>query len=170
MARLGESCSHVATLLWAIEAGMRIRDSMTVTDKTAYWVMPVCAKDVPYSPIKGRVCQKKRGVQVKWSEGTYVSNPIYYTCLITTAVKITHSCIWKCSRGWMTWKTSCQCSVSVEAFNPILERAMCIWLCAQNSFDFIQDKVPFIWLSRATKSLWRMCGYSIRLWSWRCGS
>ena len=52
MAGLGESCSHVASLLWATEAGVRIRDSMTVTDKTAYWVMPASVKDVPYSPIK----------------------------------------------------------------------------------------------------------------------
>ena len=28
MAGLGESCSHVASLLWAIESGVRIRDSM----------------------------------------------------------------------------------------------------------------------------------------------
>ena len=33
MAGLGESCSHVASLLWAIESGVRIRDSMTVTQK-----------------------------------------------------------------------------------------------------------------------------------------
>ena len=34
MAGLGETCSHVASLLWAIEAGVRVRDSMTVTQKT----------------------------------------------------------------------------------------------------------------------------------------
>ena len=33
MAGLGESCSHVASLLWAIEAGVKLRDSMTVTQK-----------------------------------------------------------------------------------------------------------------------------------------
>ena len=31
-----ESCSHVASLLWAIEAGCKRRDSLTVTDKKAY--------------------------------------------------------------------------------------------------------------------------------------
>ena len=31
MAGLGECCSHVASLLWAVEAAIRIRDSMTVT-------------------------------------------------------------------------------------------------------------------------------------------
>ena len=38
MAGLGESCTHVASLLWAIESGVRIRDSMIVTEKKAYWV------------------------------------------------------------------------------------------------------------------------------------
>ena len=33
MAGLGETCSHVASLLWAVEAGVRMRDSMTVTQK-----------------------------------------------------------------------------------------------------------------------------------------
>ena len=33
MAGLGESCSHVASLLWALEAGVRLRYSMTVTQK-----------------------------------------------------------------------------------------------------------------------------------------
>ena len=42
MAGPGESCSHVASLLWAAESGVRIRDSMTVTQKksllgNAYW-------------------------------------------------------------------------------------------------------------------------------------
>ena len=48
----GECCSHVASLLWAIEAGVRVRDSMTVTEKKAYWVMPNGVKDVPYAHVK----------------------------------------------------------------------------------------------------------------------
>ena len=34
MAGLGESCSRVASLLWAIEAGCKRRDSLTVTEKS----------------------------------------------------------------------------------------------------------------------------------------
>ena len=45
-------CVHVASLLWAIEAGVWIRDSMTVTQKNAYWVMSSGVKDVPYAHIK----------------------------------------------------------------------------------------------------------------------
>ena len=33
IAGLGETCSHVASLLFAVESGVRIRDSMTVTQK-----------------------------------------------------------------------------------------------------------------------------------------
>ena len=51
MAGLGESCSLVASLLWAVEAGVRLRDSMTVTPKKAYWVLPPSVNDVPYSPL-----------------------------------------------------------------------------------------------------------------------
>ena len=51
MAGLGETCSHVASMLWAIESGIRLRDSMTVTQKKAYWVIPNSVKEVPYAPI-----------------------------------------------------------------------------------------------------------------------
>ena len=52
MAGLGESCTHVASLLWAIESGVRIRDSMTVTEKKAYWVIPSAVKEAPYAPVR----------------------------------------------------------------------------------------------------------------------
>ena len=52
MAGLGESCSHVASLLWVIGVGVEKRDSLTVTQKSAYWVMPPPVRSVPYLPIK----------------------------------------------------------------------------------------------------------------------
>ena len=60
MAGLGESCSHVASLLWAIEAGVKKRDSLTVTDKKAYWVLPSAVKKVPYSRVRD-ICFNKNG-------------------------------------------------------------------------------------------------------------
>lgn len=62
MAGLGESCSHVASLLWAVEAGAKKRDSLTVTDKKAYWVLPSAVKKVPYSKISDIVFSKYGGV------------------------------------------------------------------------------------------------------------
>ena len=38
MAGLGESCTHVASLLWVIASGVQRRESQTVTDKGAYSV------------------------------------------------------------------------------------------------------------------------------------
>ena len=53
VAGLGETCSHVASVLFTIiECGVRIRDSMTVTQKKAYWVMPTGVKEVQYAPVK----------------------------------------------------------------------------------------------------------------------
>ena len=52
MAGLGESCLHVASLLWAIKAGCKKRNSLTVADKKAYWVLPSAVKSVPYARVK----------------------------------------------------------------------------------------------------------------------
>ena len=52
MAGLGESCSHVASLLWAIKAGCKRRDPLTVNDKKAYWVLPSVVKSVLYARVK----------------------------------------------------------------------------------------------------------------------
>ena len=51
MAGLGETCSHVASLLWATAAGVEKWDSLTVTQKSAYWVMPPAIKSVPYAQV-----------------------------------------------------------------------------------------------------------------------
>ena len=59
MAGLGETCSHIGSLLWAVEAGVRIRDSMTVTQKKAYWVIPNAVKEVSYARIKDMNFQGK---------------------------------------------------------------------------------------------------------------
>jgi hypothetical protein len=52
MAGFGETCSHVACLLWVIASGVQHRDAKTVTDKSAYWVMPAGVNCVPYAEIK----------------------------------------------------------------------------------------------------------------------
>ena len=52
MAGLGETCSHVASLLWVIGVGVETRESLTVTQKSAYWVLPPAVKSVPYAPVK----------------------------------------------------------------------------------------------------------------------
>ena len=67
MAGLGETCSHVASLLWAIEAGVHLRDSMTVTLKKAYWVLPFSLKDMPYAPLASICFQGKyHALKASW--------------------------------------------------------------------------------------------------------
>ena len=58
MASLGETCSHVASLIWVIATGVQRRDSLTVTDKSAYWVMPSAVKSVPH-PETSHLLEKK---------------------------------------------------------------------------------------------------------------
>ena len=43
----------MASPLWAVEAGVRIRDCMTVTPKQAYWVIPNENIDELYTGVQG---------------------------------------------------------------------------------------------------------------------
>ena len=52
MAGLGECCSHVASLLWAVVCGVRYRESLTVTQRPAYWAMPSGIRDIHYAPVR----------------------------------------------------------------------------------------------------------------------
>ena len=73
MAGLGETCSHVGSLLWAIEAGVRMRDSLTVTQKKAYWVIPPSVKEVSYSRIKDMNFQGKHS---SWKQSRSPSSSV----------------------------------------------------------------------------------------------
>ena len=46
MAGLGESCSHVGALLFYVDATVRIRDSKTITQEKAYWLLPTIHKEI----------------------------------------------------------------------------------------------------------------------------
>lgn len=52
MAGLGEACSHVGAMLFAIEATVKVRDSKTVTQEKAYWLLPSGIKKVEYKTIR----------------------------------------------------------------------------------------------------------------------
>ena len=51
MAGLGEACSHIASLMFYIEAAVRIRNSITVTEEKAYWMLPSAINKVEYAPV-----------------------------------------------------------------------------------------------------------------------
>ena len=48
----GETCSHVSSLLWVVAVGTEKRDSLTVTQKSAYWILPPPVRSITYAPIK----------------------------------------------------------------------------------------------------------------------
>ncbi len=52
MAGLGEACSHVGALLFAIEATVKLRNSKTVTQEKAYWVLPTALHKAEYKEIR----------------------------------------------------------------------------------------------------------------------
>lgn len=52
MVGLGETCTHVAALLFLIEATVKLRDSKTVTQKKAYWMLPTGMSKVEYKECR----------------------------------------------------------------------------------------------------------------------
>lgn len=48
MAGLGEVCSHVGALLFAVEAGVRIVKAKTCTSLPCKWLMPSAVSNIPY--------------------------------------------------------------------------------------------------------------------------
>ena len=51
MAGLCEGCSHVGAVLFAVEAGVRIRDSTTCTQEKSKWLLSSHVRDIPYLPV-----------------------------------------------------------------------------------------------------------------------
>ena len=52
MAGLGETCTHVASLLFAVDSIVKVRDSRTVTEEPAYWLLPSPLKNIEYKEMK----------------------------------------------------------------------------------------------------------------------
>ena len=46
MSGLGESCSQVGALLFAIEASVKLTKSQTVTQEKSYWLLPSAMQKV----------------------------------------------------------------------------------------------------------------------------
>ncbi|XP_059171127.1 uncharacterized protein LOC131952467 [Physella acuta] len=51
MAGLGESCSHVGALLFAIEVGCRLMDNESTTQRSCQWILPPYLQKVPYLKV-----------------------------------------------------------------------------------------------------------------------
>ena len=51
LAGLGEVCSRVGAVLFAVEAGVRIREAQTCTSLACKWLMPIAVKSVLYEEL-----------------------------------------------------------------------------------------------------------------------
>ncbi|XP_034097109.1 uncharacterized protein LOC117563043 isoform X4 [Gymnodraco acuticeps] len=51
MAGLSESCSHVGAVLFAIEAGVKMRETASCTTEKCKWLMPSHVKKIPAAPV-----------------------------------------------------------------------------------------------------------------------
>ena len=51
MAGLGETCTHIAAVLFYVEAKARLAGSSTCTQKKCQWIIPSYTKDLPYLTI-----------------------------------------------------------------------------------------------------------------------
>ena len=51
-AGIGEICSHIGALLFSIEAAVKIRNSKTVTEEKAYWMLPNVVNKVGYKSVR----------------------------------------------------------------------------------------------------------------------
>ena len=80
MAGMGECCSHVGAVLFAMEQSTKARDDTTVTDVPAYWLYPSKAKfDVPFKSLRDMDFQsaaKKRKLDDRSTEHNIPSTAI----------------------------------------------------------------------------------------------
>ena len=92
-AGLGSTCTHVAALLFRVEAAVRIRETKTVTQEKAYWLLPTCTKEVTPAPvcdIDFSSAKKRRqlfAASVKSLETACTAAPCVTTSLVTTPVR-----------------------------------------------------------------------------------
>lgn len=68
MAGLGETCTHVAAVLFYLEALYRIQGNETCTQRRCEWLMPKFQKDMDYLPVKCIDFTSAKGKKTKLNE------------------------------------------------------------------------------------------------------
>lgn len=76
MASLGETCTHLAAVLFYLEAATRIQGKQTCTQRKCEWIMPSFLKNVEYLPVKSinftSASKRKRNVDAMIDAGDTV--------------------------------------------------------------------------------------------------
>ncbi|CAC5418196.1 unnamed protein product [Mytilus coruscus] len=76
MAGLGEVCTHVAALFFAVDASVQLRESKTVTEEKSYWLLPISVKGVSYKQVRdidftsAKTMKKKLDAKLKSGDTT----------------------------------------------------------------------------------------------------
>ena len=52
MAGLGEVCTHVAALLFTVEAAVKLLEARTVTEDNAYWLLPNAIRNIEFKECR----------------------------------------------------------------------------------------------------------------------
>ena len=63
MAGLGEACSHVAAVLFFVEAAIKLRDAKTVTQAAAYWLLPGAMTNTGYYTVQETDFQSRQSMK-----------------------------------------------------------------------------------------------------------
>ena len=75
-AGLGESCSHVAALMFSLDIKVRLRDSKTVTEKPAYWMLPQAVKKINYNELREIDFSTAKTIKKKFDSFIENSEPV----------------------------------------------------------------------------------------------
>lgn len=94
MAGLGECCSHVASLLWAVECGVRYRESLTVTQQPAYWAIPSGVKTSTMLRSGRLTSRVRRPASQNWQLILHQNQPAaqYQQCVMMLTTQARKSC------------------------------------------------------------------------------
>lgn len=76
---LGEVCSHVGALVFAVDAAVQVRDSQTVTRVPAYWLLPSSMSKVEYSEMKVNILYSRQLIKRKLDSTLSCGTPQSYT-------------------------------------------------------------------------------------------
>ena len=68
MAGLGETCTHVAAVLFYLEAVYRVKGAKATTDSQCGWIVPTYLKSAEYLPVKDIDFTSARGLKRKLDE------------------------------------------------------------------------------------------------------
>ena len=84
MAGLGETCTHIAAVLFYLEANTRIRGIKTCTQKECEWIIPSSLKTIEYLPTKDIDFSSARGKKRKLDEMMEIDDPAEFPCDLVT--------------------------------------------------------------------------------------